>query len=128
MDKEIVCIMCPLGCSMKVHVDGKEVGEVLGNKCKKGIKHAESEVFSPGRILTTTIRTDSAEAPLLPVRSDKALPKESLIECMKLISKHSVKGSVQLGQTVIENILGLGADIIACRTIPLELPNIKTGT
>ena len=120
--------MCPLGCRIKVHVEGKEVKQVEGEGCKKGVKYVQQEVTFPGRILTTTVLTDSPEMPLLPVRSNKALPKEKLIACMKQISKHSVTGSVKLGQTVIKNILGLGADIIACRTIPLEVPNIGKGS
>ena len=127
MNREIICIMCPLGCRMKVQVEGKEVKQVEGEGCKKGVKYAQQEVTFPGRILTTTVLTDTPEMPLLPVRSNKALPKEKLIDCMKQISTHSVTGSVQLGQTVIENILGLGADIVACRTIPLKIQNTKTG-
>lgn len=127
MNREVICIMCPLGCRIEVHVEGQEVKQVEGERCKKGVKYAQQEVTFPGRILTTTVKTDSLEMPLLPVRSDKAIPRERLIECMKHISKHSVRGSVKLGQTVIENILGLGADIIACRTIPFDLPNIRTG-
>jgi CxxC motif-containing protein len=121
MNREIICIMCPLGCRIKVQVEGQEVIQVEGEGCKKGVTYAQQEVTFPGRILTTTVSTDSPEMPLLPVRSNKALPKEKLIECMKHISKHSVTGSVQLGQAVIENILGLGADIVACRTIPLKI-------
>jgi len=128
MTKEVICIMCPLGCRIKVQVEGKDIQGVEGERCKKGVKYAQQEVTFPGRILTTTVATDNPEMPLLPVRSDKPLPKEKLIECMKQISKHSVTGSVQLGQTVIENILGLGADIVACRTIPLEVPNIGKGS
>ena len=127
MTKEIICIMCPLGCRIEVQVEGKEVKQVEGEGCKKGVTYAQQEVTFPGRILTTTVPTDNPEMPLLPVRSNKALPKEKLIECMKHISKHSVTGSVQLGQAVIENILGLGADIVACRTIPLNLQNTRTG-
>lgn len=127
MNREIICIMCPLGCRIKVQVEGKEVKQVEGEGCKKGVKYAQQEVTFPGRILTTTVSTDSPEMPLLPVRSNKALPKEKLIECMKHISKHSVTGSVQLGQAVIENILGLGADIVACRTVPLKIQNTRTG-
>ena len=127
MTKEVICIMCPLGCRIKFQVEGKEVKQVEGERCKKGVKYAQHEVTFPGRILTTTVPTDSPEMPLLPVRSNKALPKDRLIECMKHISKHSVTGSVQLGQTVVENILGLDADIIACRTIPLQVPNIGKG-
>ena len=121
MTKEVICIMCPLGCRIKVQVEGKDIQGVEGEGCKKGVKYAQQELTFPGRILTTTVATDSPKMPLLPVRSNKALPKEKLIECMKQISKHSVTGSVKLGQAVIENILGLGADIIACRTIPLEI-------
>jgi CxxC motif-containing protein len=127
MDREIICIMCPLGCRIKVQVEGEEVKQVEGEGCKKGVKYAQQEVTFPGRILTTTVATDSPEMPLLPVRSNKALPKEKLIECMKHISKHSVTGSVKLGQTVIKNILGLGADIVACRTIPLKIQNTRIG-
>lgn len=127
MTKEVICIMCPLGCRILVQLEGKEVKQVEGERCKKGATYARQEVTFPGRVLTTTVTTDSPEMPLLPVRSDKVIPKERLIECMKIISGQSVQGSVELGQTVIRNILGLGADIIACRTIPLELPNIRTG-
>jgi CxxC motif-containing protein len=118
MNREIICIMCPLGCRIQVHIEGQEVQGVEGERCKKGAKYAQQEVTFPGRILTTTVTTDTPEMPLLPVRSNKAIPKESLIECMKHISKQSAKGPVKLGQTVIENILGLGVDIVACRTIP----------
>ena len=91
MNREIICIMCPLGCRMHVHVEGQEVQQVEGERCKKGAKYAQQEVTFPGRILTTTVTTDTPEMPLLPVRSDKALPKESLMECMSHISKHSLK-------------------------------------
>ena len=120
MTKEVICIMCPLGCRITVHLEGQEVKQVEGERCKKGTTYAQQEVAFPGRILTTTVVTDNPEMPLLPVRSNKAIPKERLIDCMRVISKQSVKSSVELGQTVIENILGLGADIIACRTIALS--------
>ena len=118
MSKDVICIMCPLGCDMKVDIEGQEVTDVQGHRCKKGVKHAEKEVFFPGRILTTTIITRIQGVPLLPVRSNKEIPKERLVEAVRTISKHSVTGPVQMGQTVITDILGLGVDIIASRTIP----------
>jgi CxxC motif-containing protein len=118
MSKDVICIMCPLGCDMKVEVEGQEVTDVQGHRCKKGVKHAEKEVFFPGRILTTTISTRIQGVPLLPVKSNKEIPKERLIEAVRTISKHSVTEPVQMGQTVIKDILGLGVDIIASRTIP----------
>lgn len=121
MAKEVICIMCPLGCSMKAEVEGQEVTDVQGNRCKKGIKHAEREIFFPGRILTTTVRTNLREVPLLPVRSNKEIPKSQVMACMVEISKHRVDGPVKIGQPLIKDILKLGVDIVACRTIAFHL-------
>ena len=71
---DIICIMCPLGCKMKVVVKKREIISVSGNECKKGEKHARQEVLFPGRVLTTTVRTKDFKAPLLPVRSSDLIP------------------------------------------------------
>ena len=118
MSREIICIVCPLGCRMDVELDGTEVKTVTGNQCKKGVKHAEKEVTFPGRVLTTTVNTDIPGIPLLPVRSSKEIPKDRLMECMVEINTQGISGSVKLGQAIIQDILGLGVNIVACRTIP----------
>ena len=118
MVREIVCIVCPLGCRMNVELNGQEVKGVTGNQCKKGLKHAEKETTFPGRVLTTTMKTDIPGIPLLPVRSSKEIPKDRLLDCMGEISKQGIHEPVKLGQRVIKNVLELGVDIIACRTIP----------
>jgi len=118
MTKEIICIVCPMGCRMDVELDGSEVKGVQGHQCKKGPKHAQKEVIFPGRVLTTTVKTDIPDVPLLPVRSNKEIPKDQLINCMGEISKHHVSGSAKIGQPVVKDILGLGVDIIACRSVP----------
>ena len=118
MSREIICIVCPLGCRMEVALEGTEVKTVTGNQCKKGVKHAEKEVVFPGRVLTTTMKTDIPGIPLLPVRSSKELPKDRLMDCMGEIATQGIIGSIKLGQPVIKNILGLGVDITACRSIP----------
>ncbi len=118
MTEEIICIVCPLGCRMNVELDGREVMAVQGHQCKQGKKHARKEVLFPGRVLTTTAKTDIAEFPLLPVRSNKEIPKDQLMPCMGEISKLLVNSPTEIGRPIIKNILGLGVDIIACRTIP----------
>ena len=118
MAKEIICIVCPLGCRMDVELEGSEAKAVQGNQCKKGPKYAQKEVRFPGRVLTATIKTDIPEVALLPIRSNKEIPKDQLMACMGEISKHHVSGPVKIGQPVIKDILGLGVDIVACRTIP----------
>ena len=118
MTREIICIVCPLGCRMDVELEGTEVTSLQGNQCKKGPKYAQKEVTFPGRVLTTTINTDFPEIPLLPVRSNREVPKDQLMACMGEISRHRVKGKVGIGESIIKDILGLGVDIVACRTIP----------
>ena len=119
MTKEIICIKCPLGCRMNVELDENDVKDVKGHQCKQGKKHAQKEVLFPGRILTTTIKTDIPEFPLLPVRSNKEIPKDQLMTCMGKISKQRITSPTEIGQPIIMNILGLGVDIISCRTVPL---------
>jgi CxxC motif-containing protein len=111
---------------MEVEKEGEEIKKVVGQRCKEGKKYAHKEVFFSGRILTTTVKTDIPGSPLLPVRSEGELPRERLMDCMDCISKQSVSGSVESGETVMEDILGLGVNIVACRTLPLQLPNEKS--
>ena len=118
MKNEIICITCPMGCAMNVELDGNEVKNVTGNQCKKGPKHAQKEVTFPGRVLTTTMKTDIPGIPLVPVRSSEELPKDRLLDCMAEINTKMVTKAVKLGKPVIENILDLGVDIVACRTVP----------
>ena len=118
MDREMICIMCPLGCRMDVKMKGTDVVSVEGNQCKKGPKYAQKEVTFPGRVLTTTVATGMSEIPLLPVRSSGEIPKDRLMDCMGVIAGHQIRGEVKLGEAVIQDILGLGVDMVACRTIP----------
>jgi CxxC motif-containing protein len=115
--KEVICILCPFGCKLEVNVEGDEVTEVKGNRCKEGIEYARHEVFSPERVLTTTIRTLNPKVPLLPVRSDKPLPKGKLEESMEVIAKHTVSYPIKLGEVIVSNILNTGVNIIASRSM-----------
>jgi CxxC motif-containing protein len=116
-NKQIICIVCPLGCRMEVGLEGDKVIEVAGNQCKKGEKHAQQEVLFPGRVLTTTVKTKDPAAPLLPVRSDKPIPKGKLEESMEVMARHTVSYPIQLGDVIVSNILNTGVNIIASRSM-----------
>ena len=116
-NREIICIMCPLGCRMDIHIEGEEITKVEGSRCKQGIEYARQEVFSPGRILTTTVKTGNSESPLLPVRSDKSIPKEKLEESMGVIAKYVISGPIQMGEVIVSNILDTGVNIVASRSM-----------
>jgi CxxC motif-containing protein len=114
-EQEIICINCPLACRVNLKVDDKgEVVEVSGHQCKQGRAYAIQEFKSPMRILTTTVPTRGSVRPLLPVRSNKPLPKGALIEAMRLLATMEVSPPIKLGEVLSSNILNSKADLIAC--------------
>lgn len=109
--KDFVCIVCPRGCSLSVvEKDGKY--EVTGNSCKRGKDFAISEMTDPKRTICSTVRTVFPEAPALPVRVSSDIPKDRIFDVMKEIRGVLVEKRIRRGDTVIENVLGLGVDII----------------
>ncbi|MBA7621952.1 hypothetical protein ES703_29322 [subsurface metagenome] len=114
--KDIRCIVCPTGCL--VHVE-KISGELVfeGHSCKRGVEYAREEFISPRRILTTTMRVENGFLPLIPVRSDKPIPKDRLEETLELIAKAQTTAPIKMGDTLLENVFGLDINIIASRDL-----------
>lgn len=119
MNKEMICVACPIGCSLVVELDKSgHVLTVAGNQCKRGEEYAITECTAPTRTLTTTAKVTGGITPLIPVRSEKPLPKETLMESVKLINAVRVNAPVKIGDIVIANILDTGVDIIASNSCP----------
>ena len=114
--KTIVCIQCPNACNIEVTKIGESL-KVEGNECKKGEEYAIVEFTTPKRILTTTLQVKNGILPLIPVRSDKPLPKGSLFDCMQYLSNLKIDAPLKMGQILVENILDLGVNIIASRNL-----------
>jgi len=117
MEKEIICTVCPRGCHINVVGNEKEVTSLEGYGCKRGVEYATAEFISPVRILTTTVKIEGNDADLLPVRSNKPLPKDKLYECMEIIKKASIKLPVKQYDVIIADICGTGADIVATKAV-----------
>ncbi len=114
--KEIRCIVCPTGCLVHVeNVNGELIIE--GHSCKRGEEYAREEFVAPKRILTTTMRVEKGFLPLVPVRSDKPIPKEKLKETLKLIAETKTNAPIKMGEILIKNLLGLEINIIASRDL-----------
>lgn len=116
-EKEITCIVCPIGCKILVKTDGENINLVEGNKCKKGIEYAKSEALDPRRMLTSSILVYNGEWPLVSVKSSKPIPKENLFDVLEEIKKSSTDAPVRLGQTIIKNVANTSIDIIATKKI-----------
>lgn len=112
MKKNLVCVSCPLGCSIEVEIENGEVVSVKGNTCKRGDAYARSEVTHPVRSLTSTVKVEGGVHPVVPVKSAGPVPKEKMFDCMKVINSSSIKAPVKIGDVVIKNILDTGVDIV----------------
>ena len=119
MIKEMVCVSCPIGCMLTVELNDKnEVLSVKGNTCKRGEQYAVDECTNPVRMLTTTIKVSGGKLPVVPVKTSKPVPKGRMFDCMAEINKAVIKAPVKIGDVVIENICGLGVDIVATNCDP----------
>lgn len=116
--KEIICITCPMGCSLTVTHEGATVLSVDGNACKRGPKFAEAELIDPRRMVATTVRVRGAIHPLVPVYTEAPFPKPRIFELLREIRGMEIEAPVTMKQVVLENALGEGIDVIASRNMP----------
>lgn len=110
--KELVCIVCPRGCTMQIEGAGKDI-QVTGNFCKRGQQFAVSEMTEPKRTICTTVKTAFPDVPVLPVRVSADIPKNRIFDVMRAINAVTLETPVSRGACIIPNVLGLGADVIA---------------
>lgn len=118
--REMVCIVCPKGCTMYIE-ETNGTYSVTGNTCKRGAQFAVSEMTAPTRTICTTVRTAFAQAPVLPVRVSAEIPKKKIFEVMQVVNQIIVEQPVARGAVVLANVLGLGVDIIATSDLLLHL-------
>ena len=116
--RHFVCVVCPIGCEIDVVHDGGKIISMEGNKCEKSEEFVSQELIEPMRILTTTVRIQGARWAVIPVRSDKAVPKRSFPCIMKQLGRIRLQAPVNMLDVVMRDILNTGANIIATRTMP----------
>ncbi len=117
---ELTCVVCPAGCRMTAELDENgRVISVKGNTCPRGKSYAESEITHPVRTLTSTVtvRWGENKAVMLPVRTSKPIPRESLFEAMAVIRTITLDAPVQAGDVLVRDFIEHGTDLIACKTI-----------
>ena len=111
--RDLICIVCPKGCPMKVTLEGKEILNIEGFTCPRGKQYAIDECTSPMRTVTSTARTSNGG--VVAVKTDRTIPKELMFDCMKEINKAVVAADAPIGTVVVENVLGTGANVITTR-------------
>lgn len=119
MQKNIICVACPMGCGITVELsDCGDIISVTGNTCKRGDAYARTECTNPVRSLATTVKVSGGIHNVVPCKSACSLPKDKIFDCMKIINETQVNAPVALGDVLVKNILGTGVDIIATNHCP----------
>jgi CxxC motif-containing protein len=118
MEKQLICVSCPVGCPISVKIEGGEVVDVKGNRCARGDAYARQEAIDPVRVLPTSVKVVDGTHPLVSVKTDKPVPKRLIHQIMNYIKSLSVDAPVEIGQAVSEDVLGTGANLIATRKVP----------
>jgi len=103
-ERNMTCIICPMGCSITVKLDGENITGISGNTCKRGAAYAEAEVSHPERTLTTTMRC--ADGRMVSVKTDRPIPKSKMRACMERINAHTAALPVSIGDVLIEDVFG----------------------
>ena len=113
--KELICIVCPKGCHLKV--DEEKDYAVTGNGCPRGAEYGKIELTHPTRVVTSTVRCAGGRYPRCPVKTDRPVPKERIFDVMRALDGVELATPVQVGQVVLTDVCHTGANVVATRTM-----------
>ena len=116
-EKQVTCIVCPIGCNIVVKYNGISFDSFSGYKCKKGIDYAKNEVLNPCRIVTSSVLVKGGNWPLVSVKSSLPVPKEKVFLVLDEIKNVVVKAPVISGQIIIKDVADTNIDIVATKSI-----------
>jgi CxxC motif-containing protein len=140
MERELVCISCPLGCRLTVTWEDESDITVRGNRCAKGESYAREEVLAPKRVVTATVAVAApagaaaaagepqdipatavwaaASIPRrLPVKTNAPLLKEHIPQLLNNLYALEVEPPLRCGDVLMEDIAGTGVNLVASRSL-----------
>ncbi len=115
-EKKLVCVSCPLGCELRVEIEGKEVISISGNRCPRGEEYARSEAVEPRRVLMTLVRVEGGKDRVVSVKTDRPIPLRLFPEAMVRVRELSVRAPIAIGTVIEVDFLSTGANLIATRS------------
>ncbi len=113
----LTCIGCPMGCMLEVRVAEGHAVAVAGNLCGRGKRYAQEEIACPARTLTTTVHVTGAKRKTVAVKTNQTVPKDAIFACVTALKDVRVEAPIQMGQVLVRNLAGTGADLVAAGAI-----------
>ena len=118
MTRTFTCIVCPNGCEITAEYEGARVGTITGATCPKGEDYVRQELTDPRRTIATSVPVDGGELPLVSVRLNRPIPKTDIFRVMEAVNAVRLQAPVSIGQVVLADVCGLGADVIVTKNVP----------
>ena len=112
MKRQLICINCPLGCSLEIT---KENGKYLvtGNSCPRGAEYAVAEMTAPKRIVTSSVFVSGGTRRLVSVKTKEGVPKDRIFDCMKELRRLTAQAPVRIGDVLLDDLAGTGVPVVA---------------
>ncbi|MFW6116012.1 MAG: DUF1667 domain-containing protein, partial [Chloroflexota bacterium] len=107
---ELICVTCPMGCTLDVTHEGETIIDVDGATCKRGVDYAKEELTDPRRMVTTTVRVAGGLHPLLPVYTSAPIPKARIFDLLAAIRQVEVQAPLKVGDVVLEDVVDTEVD------------------
>jgi CxxC motif-containing protein len=114
----IICITCPMGCTLEVTHEGKTITKVDGEQCKRGLEYAQAELTDPRRMVPSTVKVRGGVHPLVPVCTAAPIPKPLIFDLLAELRNVELQAPVQIGQVVLGDAFGTGVDVLTTRNLP----------
>lgn len=114
MKRDLICIICPRGCSLCADIQENQV-TITGNACPKGQEYAKQECINPVRTVTATVRVSNRHNTMASVKTTAPVPKGKVMEVMKILRETQVEAPIAIGDSILKNVFG--SDIVATKTL-----------
>ena len=114
MKRDLICIICPRGCSLCADMQNGQV-TVTGNACPKGEEYAINECTNPVRTVTATVRVSNRHNTMVSVKTCVPVPKDQMMDVMQVLRNTQVQAPIRIGDVIAKNICG--SDIVATKAV-----------
>lgn len=118
--RELTCINCPLGCTVRVEMDGDKITSITGNTCNRGEIYARNEVTNPVRVVTSSVRVNGGEQAVVAVKTKEAIPKDKIFNVAEAMKDIILEAPVKIGDVVISNAAGTGIALVATANVNVK--------
>jgi len=115
--KEFTCIRCPLGCNVTATLENGKIVSITGNTCPRGAEYVTNELTDPRRIVTSLVKVEGGERPVVSVKTASDIPKGKIFDCLEELKKVKLTAPVHIGDVVIVDVCGCGVNVVATGTV-----------